>query len=389
MQDTSLHQIFTDKNCSFLHALANTQDAVEAILTTFVGRRKELALKDRLKARVATAAPLLSQAHRNTTRVAAAASASLVSGAPSTTTAASGMRKGPGGAQGQQGVQVVGGPMAMPRALTLAAPYSAVAPAMSRFTQQGAKLAAAGTGTGAGAAASKPQWRTASGNIVPGAAAGSPTASAVSVTQPMGRRPSASGARRPSDNGATSAIAGTGAGTPVTPLASARVGVSPRTVESAAAEVSAAVATLRQRATTPTRTPRTPRQGGSSTPDSRAVQQRPAVSVAPPAPAPVAIGPAVAAGEAVAESRAAPAQQEEQQRQPEPVAESQRPSDGGVIVKTHFNPSAVLSSVKQVLSQSKALGEAAEADDEHAMMGSDATSPRDAAPPVQRRLLAA
>lgn len=39
---------------------ARVQDAVEALLTTFVGRRKELEVKERLAARMAGAAPLLS-----------------------------------------------------------------------------------------------------------------------------------------------------------------------------------------------------------------------------------------------------------------------------------------------------------------------------------------
>lgn len=146
---------------------------MELILTTFVGRRQELEQRERLAQRVGTAAPLLSKVRRNTNLFVAATApvasqqlvqaqglmssgggaASVIStgdweavGRPSATRATPGhtsaallqQASASVGACGQQELRMKhlasGGPMSLPRSMTLTAPYSAIAPTLSEFT---------------------------------------------------------------------------------------------------------------------------------------------------------------------------------------------------------------------------------------------------------------
>jgi len=255
-------------------SLTVMRDAVEAILTTFVGRRKELALRDSLAARVATAAPLLSQAHRAT--VAASAASSGITLRPSASgQAASKLQRDRATAYSLRMVQQPPaniGPMALPRSVTLGASYSSVAPTMAEFTRPttstAGSLAPLGVARTPHTTSLRSTAESAGGGMFTGAGGYTnplpqlpetsvpPQSPAMAVSQapqmPQG----------PSDGGSTITNGG-------------RSLWSPRALESSADQLAAAAATLRQR--TPTRAAGTgnannnARAGSGGTPTSTAV----------------------------------------------------------------------------------------------------------------------
>lgn len=211
------------------------QDAVEVILTTFVGRRKELELRDKLAARVASVAPLLSQAQR--AKVAAA------------TTSGMNLQRDHAAASSSRMTPPTHniGPMALPRSVTLSASYSAVAPTLAQYARLSPSAASSVVPLGSAQNA----------NITP-------LQSTVELTDAVRLTPPHGSPRQPGAHNQLQLPAVSATHVPQTPRAPPagattatpdvnRCQWSPTTLESSANQLAAAAAALRQRTPTPSR----------------------------------------------------------------------------------------------------------------------------------------